>query len=466
MADPQYAHEIADAVRARTLSARETTQAALDRLAARNPRLNAFVYVDGDRALRDADSVDARIARGEDPGLLAGVPIGVKDLEGVEGMPHTFGSSAFAENIATRDSVQVARLRAAGAIVLGKTNTPEMGYKGFTENRLFGPTRNPWDPKLTPGGSSGGSAAAVAAGIVPLCTASDGGGSIRIPASFCGCYGIKPNAGRIAVANDTYPHWSTHGTQGPVSRCVRDAARYLDVAAGPHVNDLNSLDAPAGIYEAAVLSGAPRMRRVAWSRDLGYAAVDPEVAEIAEKAARRLAAALGAELVEAHPGFDEPMPTWWTIGAPGDAHFIDTLTPNQRELLEPGFRTFAEAARGVTGVEYAKALADRHLLNRVVNLFFESHDLLLTPVVAAPPFVAEGPPPTVIGGREVGPAGFIPFTYPFNITGHPAASVPAGRDRMGMPVGLQIVGPRFSETAVLRASAAYEALTPWEWPAP
>lgn len=465
MTHPTHAWQIADAIRSRKLSAREATAAALDRLAKRNPALNAFVFVDPDRALREADALDARIARGEDPGALAGVPIGVKDLEGVEGMPLTFGSRAFAGSIAPRDSVQVARLRAAGAIVLGKTNTPEMGYKGFTENGLHGATGNPWNAALTPGGSSGGSAAAVAAGIVALCTASDGGGSIRIPASFCGCYGLKPSAGRIPVANDHYPHWSTHSTVGPVSRCVRDAARYLDVAAGPHANDLISLDAPGGHYEAAVLAGPPKVTRLAWGGNLGYAAVDPAVLATARAAAARLADALGAELVEAHPGFAEPMPTWYAIGVPGDAAFIDRLTAGERELLEPGFRALAESARALTGVQYAEALAARHTLNRTMTTFFESYDLLLTPTVAAPPFAKAGPPPTVIDGREVGPAGFIPFTYPFNITGHPAASVPAGFDGGGMPIGLQLVGPRFADAFVLRVSAAYEAIDPWRWPA-
>jgi len=464
MATPATAVEIAQAVRARTVSAHEVTVAALARVERANPALNAFVHVAREAALRDADAVDAAVARGEDPGPLSGVPIGAKDLEPVAGMPFTSGSRLYAKRVAERDSVQITRLRAAGAVVLGKTNTPEFGYKGFTNNQLFGPTGNPWDPRLTPGGSSGGSAAAVAAGMVPLCTASDGGGSIRIPASFCGCYGIKPTAGRIPLAGETYPHWATHSTLGPVSRTVRDAARYLDVVTGPHPDDLNSLDSTGHGFEAAVHAGPQKIRRVAWSQDLGYAVVDPEVASIAGAAARRLASALGAELVEAHPGFEEPMPTWFVIGAPGDVHFLDTLTSEQRELLEPGFRAFAENARGLMAYELAGGLQARHTLNRTMTAFFGQYDLLVTPTVSAPPFPSQGPPPATIAGKQVGPAGFIPFTYPFNITGHPAASVPAGRDARGMPVGLQIVGPRFDDARVLAASAAYEAASPWEWP--
>jgi len=462
---PEHAHEIADAVRTGAVSAREVTRAALERIAARNPALNAFVYLDAEGALAQADAIDAAVAKGDDPGSYAGVPIGVKDLAMAKGMPHTSGSRAFADNVAKRDSVEVARLRGAGAVILGKTNTPEFGYKGFTENQLFGATGNPWNAALTPGGSSGGSASAVAAGMVPVCTGSDGGGSIRIPASFCGCYGLKPSAGRIPLANDSYPTWSTHSTVGPISRSVRDAARYLDIAAGPHPDDLTSLDAPGGGYETAVLGAPPALRRIAWSKDLGYATVDPDVARLAEAAARRLAFALGAELVEASPGFEEPIFTWLVIGAPGDIVLVDAMTDAQREVLEPGFRAFTELARDFTAAQYATALQERHALNRTVNAFLADYDLLLTPTVAAPPFPKEGPPPTVIAGKEVGGAGFIPFTYPFNLTGHPGASVPAGRDSSGMPVGLQIIGPKFNDRLVLQASAVYESLGAWEWPA-
>jgi Asp-tRNA(Asn)/Glu-tRNA(Gln) amidotransferase A subunit family amidase len=462
---PERACEIADAVRRRSVSAREVIAAALERIAARNPALNAFVYVDAEGALAQAAAIDAAVARGEDPGPFAGVPIGVKDLAAAKGMPHTFGSKAFSDNVAEHDSVEVARLRAAGAVLVGKTNTPEFGYKGYTENLLFGATGNPWDGALTPGGSSGGSAAAVAAGMTPVCTGSDGGGSIRIPASFCGCYGLKPTAGRIPLVADRYPTWATHSHVGPLSRSVRDAARYLDVCAGPHAGDLHSLDAPAGHFEAAVLGEPLRLARIAWSADLGYATVDPGVLAVAGAAAKRLAGALGAELADADPGFTDPLWTWYVIGAPGDVVLVDGMTDEQRASLEPGFRDFAESARELTAAQFALALQERHALNRTVNAFFEEYDLLLTPTVAASPFKKEGPPPTVIAGKEVGGAAFIPFTYPFNLTGHPAASVPAGLDGSAMPVGLQIVGPKFRDDLVLRASAAYEALGAWPWPA-
>jgi len=456
--------EIADAVRTRRLTARQVTEEALKRIQAKQPVLNAFTVTDPEVALRQADAIDATVARGEDPGLLAGVPMGIKDLEPVKGMLYTEGSRAFANRVAEYDGVSVSRLRAAGAIIVGKTNTPEFGYKGFTENELWGPSRNPWDPSKTPGGSSGGSASAVAGGMLPLCSASDGGGSIRIPASFTGCYGIKPSAHRIPRAAAHAPTWGSFSTLGPMARTVRDAARYLDVASGPHPNDLEVLDSTGHNFEAAATGPAPRLRRIAFSADLGYAVVDPEVIAMTRAAAAVLAASVGAELVEAGPGFADPLQPWITIAASGDTRLVDSMTPEQRALLEPGFARFAELGRSISAVQVAEALEARHLTNRTMTAFFEEYDLLLTPTTATTPFIAEGPPPTTIGGKPASPAGFIPFTYPFNFTGHPAASLPAGLAANGLPVGLQAVAPRHADAFLLGVSAAFERAQPWTYP--
>ncbi|MBA4179886.1 MAG: amidase [Anaerolinea sp.] len=464
MSVPSTAWETAAAIRNKQLKAVEAVEASLQRIERANPALNAFVYVDPDAALAGARRVDEQRERGQAPGLLAGVPIGVKDLEGVAGMPHTDGSRAFRDRIATTDSVQVQRLKSQGAVVVGKTNTPEFGYKGFTTNLLFGATGNPWDPAKTPGGSSGGSASAVAAGMVPLATSSDGGGSIRIPAAMCGIYGIKPSAGRVPRADLHASHWGTHSTRGPVSRNVRDAGLYLDAVVGPHPDDLDSLDGPVGVYEAATLAPPPKLRRIAWSADLGFAIVDPEVEAVCLAAAKALASALGVELVEACPGFDDPVGTWYTLAATGDAHMLDSMTQEQRELVEPGFIAFADRARTISGVEIAKAQQERHTLNRTMTAFFGDYDLLLTPTTAALPFAKEGPPPDTIAGKPVTPAGFVPFTSPFNTTGHPAASVPAGMSASGLPIGLQIVAPRHQDTLLLSVSAAYEQARPWGFP--
>jgi aspartyl-tRNA(Asn)/glutamyl-tRNA(Gln) amidotransferase subunit A len=464
MSDEMTAVEIAERVRTGEMSAREVVEAALARIESRNPALNAFVTLDAEGALKQADAID-QSRKADDERLLLGVPIGVKDLDPVGGMRWTDGSKAFADRIASEDSVQVARLRAQGAIIMGKTNTPEFGYKGFTENLLFGATGNPWNPDRTPGGSSGGSASAVTAGMVPLCTASDGGGSIRIPSAFSGCYGIKPSAGRIPRGGAHAPTWGTHSTLGPVSRTVRDAGRYMDAAAGPHPNDLDSLDGPVGVYEAAALREPPKLRRIAWSADLGYAPVDPEVRRVAGAAARAMAQALGAELVEANPGFEDPMPTWYTLAAAGDLVLLDRLSDEQKAALEHGFVAFAERARSLTAAQMCTALEARHQLNRTMTQFFETYDLLLTPTVAVTAFPKAGPPPTEIEGKQVSPAAYLPFTPPFNVTGHPAASLPAGLANDGLPVGLQVVAPRYADQLVLSVSAAFEAAQPWSFPA-
>lgn len=458
------AWEIAEGVKARRFSAREVLDAALDRISAKNPALNAFIVIDPDGARAQADAVDAAIARGEDPGRLAGVPMGIKDLEPVAGLLHTDGSRAYANRIAEKDGVSVSRLKAAGAVIVGKTNTPEFGYKGFTENRLWGATRNPWDLTKTPGGSSGGSSSAVAGGLVPLCSASDGGGSIRIPASFTGCYGIKPSAHRIPRAGAHAPTWGSFSTLGPMARTVRDSARYLDVTAGPHPNDLEVLDSRGHNFEAAVLGPTPRLRRIGFSSDLGYATVEPEVINMVRRSALKLAEVTGAELVEQGPGFADPIAAWITIAASGDTRLVDSMTPEERSLLEPGFARFAEVGRGITAVQVAESLEERHQVNRLMTAFFEECDLLVTPTTATWPFIAEGPPPTTIAGNEVGGAGFIPFTYPFNFTGHPAASLPAGLASNGLPVGMQIVAPRLADTLLLQVSAAFEAASPWSYP--
>lgn len=464
MAEVLSAVETAERIRNRQLTAVEATEAALGRIAAANPALNAFVTLDADGALRQAKAVDESWDWDGRPGLLAGVPIGVKDLEPVTGLRWTNGSRAFADQVATEDSVQVQRLREQGAIIVGKTNTPEFGYKGFTENQLFGATGNPWAPDLTPGGSSGGSASAVAAGMVPLCTASDGGGSIRIPSAFAGCFGFKPTAGRIPRAAAHAPTWGTHSAVGPISRTVRDAARYLDCTVGPHPNDLDSLDGAVGVYEDAALREPPRLRRIGWSADWGYAPVEPEVRRVAHEAAQALAGALGVELVHADPGFQDPMATWYMIAAAGDVVLIDRLSPEQQAVLEPGFVNFANQARSLTAVQMSTALDERHVLNRQMTAYFNDYDLLLTPTVACTAFPKAGPPPREIDGQSVTAAGYLPFTPVFNVTGHPAASAPAGLAANGLPVGLQIVAPRFMDTLLLSVCAAFEKSRPWGFP--
>ena len=293
--------ELARLIRARALSPSDLVDAVLARIEAVNPGLNAYCTVAADQARAAAGEAEARLMRGADLGPLHGVPVSFKDMTPTAGIRTTWGSLLFEHHVPQQDALPVARTKAAGAIVLGKTNTPEFGCKGVTDNRVFGPTRNPWNPSLIPGGSSGGAACAVAAGLGPLAEGSDFAGSVRIPAAACGVVGLKPSPGRLPKV--TGSPWNTIGTSGPIARTVRDAALFLDVLSGPDERDPLSL--PSESFLAACDQPLGRLR-VAWSPDLGYAAVDGRVTVVADQAARTFAA-LGCEIDETHPGFVDPV---------------------------------------------------------------------------------------------------------------------------------------------------------------
>lgn len=386
------------------------------------------------------------------------MPFGVKDLVLTQGVRTTRGSAIFADTVPEEDAPAVARLKAAGAILLGKTNTPEFGAKGDTSNRLFGVTRNPWQRTLTAGGSSGGAAAAVAAGLGPLQLGTDGAGSIRIPASFCGIFGYKPSYGRVPTypASPTWP--LSHA--GPMTRTVRDAALMLQVMAAPDGRDLFALESTPEDYLAACERGVQGLR-VAWSPDLGYATVDPEVRALAEAAARRFAD-LGCIVEEADPGFADPVEPLLVLFCAGIGAAVADYLADWRQQLDPALVEIAEYALSLDAMAYVRASVARHTFWYSVRPFFERYDLLLTPTLACRPFPAGQPRPEQIAGRPLAHAiAWIPFTYPFNLTGQPAASVPCGFTSDGLPVGLQIVGRRFADATVLAAAAAYEAIAPW-----
>lgn len=445
--------ELAESVRSKARSARELAQAALDRIEAVNGPINAFVAVDAERALADAAAIDERIAKGEDVGELAGVPLGVKDLENAAGFVTTKGSPAFAERpAAVVDSVLVARLKAAGCVVVGKTNTPELGWKGDTENQVFGATRNPWNLAHSPGGSSGGSSAAIASGMVPLCTSSDGGGSIRIPASCVGISGFKASLGRVPSGGPAAPDWAHLSTRGPMARTVADTVRALDCVVGPDPSDLRSLPMPEAPWRHAIED--PRLPiKVAWSPTLGYATVDDEVARICRAAIDRLSD-LGAEVIEIDTVFDADPGLQWVMMT--NAYNARTLgeykgTPTW-DRLDPGLRSMVEWGLGLSAADLAKAEDSCHTLNlRLVELFRGAR-LLLTPTIAALP--PESGKNGVVNGNEA--ANWVSFTYPFNMTRSPAGSVCAGISESGLPVGLQVVGPQHGDSVVLRAMAVLE----------
>jgi aspartyl-tRNA(Asn)/glutamyl-tRNA(Gln) amidotransferase subunit A len=457
--------EIARSVRQKELSAREVAATALARIDALNPLLNAFVAVDGELALEQAAAVDQIVASGGDPGPLAGVPIGVKDLEDAAGYRTTHGSLAWANApVAEHDSVLVARLRAAGCVVVGKTNTPEFGWTAKTDNALFGVTRNPWNLDHSPGGSSGGTAAALAAGMVPLATGSDGGGSIRIPAACCGLSAMKASMGRVPSGGPRPPDWPGLSAKGPMARRIEDVVRALDVVVAPEPTDLRSLPRPEASWLAALEDPRPPAK-VVWAPTLGYAKVDAEVLAICERAVS-VFESLGADVVEIDTVFDaDPLGSWLTLTGVFLLRSLEERAgqPGSDEI-DPGLAFLVDHARSVTGRQMADALDACHRVNaRLVEVFSDAR-ILVTPTCAglAPPIALDGI--GLVNGEET--ANWVAFTYPFNMSGSPAASVCAGLSRSGLPVGLQLVGPAHGDLVVLRTAAALEGALGFDQLAP
>ncbi len=446
--------DLAARVRSKDVSSRELTGHALARIEVLNGQVNAFVAVDGDRALAEAAAIDERVARGENPGPLAGIPIGVKDLEDAAGFVTTYGSHLHADDPpAEADSILVARLRAKGCVIVGKTNTPEFGWKGDTQNEVFGATRNPWDLARSAGGSSGGTGAALAAGMVPLATGSDGGGSIRIPSAINGLSGLKPSLGRVPTGGAAPPSWAGLSTRGPMARRIRDVAYALECVVGPDPTDISSLPMPDVPWSRALNDiGAPL--KVGWSPTLGYAPVDTQVLEVCERAVRALEG-MGTEIVEIPVVFDEdPIRSFLTIAGVGT---LVTVAPHRDSpafaKMDPGLlQTFEWAEANVTAVSLKQAQDACHLLNLRLVDALRGVNFLITPATAAvTPLQGEV---GVINGNP--DPNWVRFTYPFNLTRSPAGVVNAGYSETGLPIGLQVVGPQHADVGVLRLLAFLE----------
>jgi len=451
---------LVEAYRAKKLSPVEVARAALARIEKLNPTYNAFCLVDGERALTDARASEARWAKGTPAGPVDGVPATIKDLMLSKGWPTLRGSRTVERNQRwDEDSPAVARLRENGAVFLGKTTTPEYGWKGVTDSPLTGSTRNPWNPARCSGGSSGGAAVAAALGMGTLNIGSDGGGSIRMPAGFCGIFGFKPTFGVVPA----YPSSAmvTLSHVGPMTRTVGDAALMLGVIAKPDARDWYA-GPGLGIDYQAGLEGGISGVKIAYSARLGYAAVDRDIARIIAQAARRLEA-LGAIVEEVDPGFDSPEDLLALIWEIGMAVLVESTPAEKRSLMDPPMLELAERGRGYSAVELRKAEQRREALGRQMNLFHTRYDLLLTPQLPLTAFDS---------GLEYPPnRGFSrwwqwsPFTYPFNLTQQPAATVPCGFAGDGLPVCLQLVGTKFADELVLRAARAFEAAHPFAMPA-
>ena len=457
--------DIAESVRRGERKAGEVLDAVLAEIESGNERLNAFVHVDADLARTAAEAVDEAVARGDDPGPLAGVPFGVKDLEDCAGMPTSHGSLPFkGRGAVAEDSIHVARLRRAGAVPVGKTAAPEFGTLNFTKTKAWGITRNPWDLTRTPGGSSGGTAAAVAAGIVPMGTASDGGGSTRIPAGFAGLVGMKPSHGRIPHPGEQPSQTSVFGI---LVTTVRDSARHLDVAAGPDTRDRVSLPPPTVRYEDAIESLDVSGLRARVSLDLGFAVVEPEVGDLVEGAATQLVEAAGLVRDDGPVQLRDPARVWQRAGYMDLWMSIESgMWPAVADDLTLYSRQVLEQTEGYPVSKAAEVHRLRQELQDDVWRLFEEVDVVLCPTTAVPAFPAEGPPTSTIAGRELSPIYSTPFTMLANLTGNPAISVPAGLTSDGLPIGLQIIGRRHADEVVLRLARILEQARPWPRHAP
>jgi aspartyl-tRNA(Asn)/glutamyl-tRNA(Gln) amidotransferase subunit A len=447
--------DLGGAIRAKRVSPVEVVNAVLERIQRLNPRLNAYCLITGESARQQAREAEAAVMRADPLPPLHGVPISVKDIVITRGVRTTFGSRIYENHVPSEDAPLVTRLKAAGAIMVGKTTTPEFGWKGVTDSPLFGITRNPWNLERTSGGSSGGAAAAVAAGLAPLAVGTDGGGSIRIPGSFCGVFGLKPTCGVVPMYPTAATGTLTH--MGPLSRTVRDAALMLDVMAGPDDRDPLSAPWPGTNVVAALASGVQGLR-VAWSPTLGYATVDPEVRAAAEAAAKRFQG-LGCRMEEVDRVFDDPDPIWTPLFYGGIAGRLNDFLEEWRSRMDPALVEMVEEGWRMRAATLVKANLARASFYEAVRQWFTAYDLLLTPTLAVPPFAAGMNEPHERGARSR--LAWVGFTYPFNLTGQPAATVPCGFTRDGLPIGLQIIGKRLEDATVLRAAAAYEAAAPW-----
>jgi aspartyl-tRNA(Asn)/glutamyl-tRNA(Gln) amidotransferase subunit A len=390
--------------------------------------------------------------------MLHGIPVSIKDLVNTKGVRTTHGSKLYEQFIPDSDAPVVERLKLAGAIILGKTNTPEFGHKAITDNLLFGASRNPWNLDYTPGGSSGGAAAAVAAGMGPLAVGTDAGGSVRIPSSCCGIFGLKPTLGLVPYA-PLFGGLETLSHIGPMTRTVRDAALMLDAVVGVDPRDLTSLPGTGPAYLSGLDQGIQGLR-VAWSPDWGYAAVDPEVRQLAEAAAQRFTD-VGCHVEAAQPEFADPAETYQVLTTASRAARVADRWSAERDRFDPSLAIQIEAGMRWSAVDFVRAANVRRTLNDAFVRFFRRYDLLLTPTMAAPPPPVKVETHAEIAGRKVTRLGWLAFTFPISLIGYPAATVPCGWTREGLPVGLQLVAPRLADALVLRAATAFEAIAPW-----
>lgn len=453
------ASALVESFRAGRLSPVEVAQAVLDRVDAVNGTYNAFCVLDAERTLADAKASEDRWWRGEPIGLIDGVPSTIKDLMLSEGWPTRRGSKTIdPDQNWDADTPCVARMREQGAVFIGKTTTPEFGWKGVTDSPLTGSTRNPWNPERTAGGSSGGAGVATALGMGALNIGSDGGGSIRMPAGFCGIFGIKPTFGVVPAWPQSTMNTLSH--HGPMTRTVTDAALMLTVMSGGDTRDWYAPPPPAVDFRDDLDSGIAGCR-IAYSRTLGYADVDPAIIASVDQAVAVLAS-LGAIVEEVDPGFENPLDAMVTLWSTGCALGVDATAPEKRSLMDGPLLELAERGRATSAVDYRKAENVRLALGEHMAAFHQNYDFLVTPQLSLTAFESGKEFPDNRGYTRWWD--WSPFTYPFNMTQQPGATVPCGFDSDGLPISFQIIGAKFRDREVLQAARAYERVNPFPMP--
>ena len=470
------ATEMADKIRNQELTSLEIIETIIERIEKINPLINAYCNPTFDLARGMAKRADTAVKKGEKLGLLHGIPISIKDETETKGIKTTFGCVAFQNYVPQEDEIVVKRVKDAGAVILGKTNTPAFGYKGVTDNLLFGPTKNPWNLEKTSGGSSGGAAAAVAAGISPLAIGSDGGGSVRIPSSFCGVYGLKPHFGRIPQPNLRFVGYlGTFVHKSPIVRYVEDAALMLDVMAGPDDSDRYSLPKPNYSYVEKLVE-KPIKLKIGYSFDLGFInIVDKEVKQsvldamlkfeefdwVVEKSDLINLKSTNETILGKYK-IRMPELVMWVIWTSGFAYSSKKLFKEWEDKLDPELVQNIRNGLSYSVEDIKTAELNREFIYDNICKHFKQFDILITPTLACPAFRLGISNAEMINGIPVGPGSWMHYTYPFNMSGHPAASIPCGWSSDGLPIGMQIVGNRFDELMVLQVSKAFEEICPWQ----
>ncbi|MBC9206296.1 amidase [Roseomonas aerophila] len=453
------ATELAGLIRSKALSPVELTEAVLRRIERLEPQLNAFARLTPDIARQQARAAEDAVMAGQTLGPLHGVPVTIKDHEAIAGLPTEFGSYTRQGDTPAFTTPMVTRLQEAGAVLLGKTTTPEFGWKGVSDSPLTGMTHNPWKHGYNAGASSSGAGVGAAAGYGPLHQAGDGAGSIRMPAHFCGAFGLKPTYGRVPVYPPSAGDQTLH--LGPMTRTVADAALMLRTMAGPHPWDQTSLEAPPADYPGLLREPFPRQPRIAFSADLGHARVDPEVAALVQAAADAIETSLGLPVEPVVPEWGRRGPDLARFFWPAHMNRFGALLPEWEARMDPGFVACIRAGEGCDLNSYQRMRLEKYAYCVEIHRFFEDWDFLLTPAVSVAAFPAERLQPEHWPQHPWDWLSWAEFSYPFNLSGNPAASIPCGFTAAGLPVGLQIVGRRFDDLGVLRLSALFEAARPW-----